>query len=199
MHVDEIYHLAQTVHALLPQARVAPAEPWDADVQSATSDRIAAACEAAGIDRLGSLVLGETIAGYLGGWGTRWGNLDGYVEAGLTALNHQAGGAGAAWGVHLVPEGALGVAHVACLIDWWLCREANAAEGPEVVDDDAALRQYTFDVGNLSRDYVAVTVRLGTARVRLLLRDLKRLLAVQPERDVELLWLGALRREAHAP
>jgi hypothetical protein len=199
MHVEEIYHLAQQVHGLLSSTRVAPAEPWDTDVQSATSDRIAAACEAAGIDRLGSLVLGETIAGYLGGCPTRWGNLDGYVEAGLTALNHQAGGTGDAWGVHLVPEGTLGVAHVACLIDWWLCREDNAAARPEAADEATPLRQYTFDVGDFSRDLAAVTVRLDATRARLVLRDLERVLAESPGADVVFEWLGALRREGPAP
>jgi hypothetical protein len=46
MQVDEIYRLAAQVHGLLPATRVAPGEPWDPDVPSATSDRIAAACEA---------------------------------------------------------------------------------------------------------------------------------------------------------
>ena len=65
----------------------------------------------------------------------------------------------------------------------------------EAVDEDAALRQSTFDVGDLSRDLAAVTVRLDAARARLVLRDLQRLLAEQPEADVVLEWLGALRRE----
>ena len=41
--------------------------------------------------------------------------------------------------------------------------------------------------------------RLDAARARLVLRDLERLLAEQPEADVVLEWLGALRREAHEP
>jgi hypothetical protein len=70
---------------------------------------------------------------------------------------------------------------------------------PEAIDDDAALRQYTFDVGDFSRDLVAVTVRLDAARARLVLRDLQRMLAEQPDRDLVFEWLGALRREAPAP
>jgi hypothetical protein len=58
----------------------------------------------------------------------------------------------------------------------------------KAMDDEAALRHYTFNVGDFSRDLAAVTVRV----VR---RDLERLLAEQPKRDVERLWLGALRRE----
>ena len=65
----------------------------------------------------------------------------------------------------------------------------------EAMDDEAALRQYTFNVGDFSRDLAAVTVRLDAARARLVLRDLERLLAEQPECDVVLEWLGALRRE----
>jgi hypothetical protein len=53
----------------------------------------------------------------------------------------------------------------------------------EAMDDEAALRQYTFDVGDFSRDCAAVTVRLDAA----------------PEADVVLEWLGALRQEASAP
>ena len=60
----------------------------------------------------------------------------------------------------------------------------------EAMDDDAALRQYTFAVGDFSRDLAAVTVRL-------VLRDLERVLAESPEADVLLEWLGALRREGH--
>ena len=48
---------------------------------------------------------------------------------------------------------------------------------PEAMDDEAALRQYTFNVGDFSRDLAAVTVRLDAARARLVLRDLERLLA----------------------
>jgi hypothetical protein len=69
----------------------------------------------------------------------------------------------------------------------------------EAMDDEAVLRQYTFAVGDFSRDLAAVTMRLDAARARLVLRDLERLLAEQPARDVELLWLGALRREAQGP
>jgi hypothetical protein len=69
----------------------------------------------------------------------------------------------------------------------------------EASDDEAALCQYTFDVGDFSRDLAAVTVRLDAARARLVLRDLQRLLAEQLARDVELLWLGALRREGYDP
>lgn len=69
----------------------------------------------------------------------------------------------------------------------------------EAVDDDAALRQYTFNVGDFWRDCAAVTVRLDAARARLVLRDLERLLAEQPGADVVLEWLGALRRETPAP
>jgi hypothetical protein len=67
----------------------------------------------------------------------------------------------------------------------------------EASDDEAALRQYTFDVGDFSRDLAAVTVRLDAARARLVLRDLQRLLAASPEADVVFEWLGALRRETH--
>ena len=69
----------------------------------------------------------------------------------------------------------------------------------EASDDEAALRQYTFNVGDFLRDLAAVTVRLDAARARLVRRDLERVLAEQPARDVELRWLGALRREAPAP
>jgi hypothetical protein len=69
----------------------------------------------------------------------------------------------------------------------------------EAADDEAALRQYTFNVGDFSRDLAAMTVRLDAARARLVLRDLERLLAEQPEADVVLEWLGALRREAQTP
>ena len=69
----------------------------------------------------------------------------------------------------------------------------------EAIDDEAALRQYTFNVGDFSRDLAAVTVRLDAARARLVLRDLVRLLAEQPGADVVLEWLGALRQEAPAP
>ena len=63
-------------------------------------------------------------------------------------------------------------------------------EPREAMDDEAALRQYTFNVGDFSRDLAAVTVRL-------VLRDLERVLAAAPEADVVLEWLGALRRETH--
>jgi hypothetical protein len=65
----------------------------------------------------------------------------------------------------------------------------------EAVDEDAALRHYTFNVGDLSRDLAYVTVRRDAARARLVRRDLQRLLAEQPGADVVLEWLGALRRE----
>ena len=68
---------------------------------------------------------------------------------------------------------------------------------PEAIDDDAALRQYTFNVGDFSRDLAAVTVRLDAARARLVLRDLERWLAERPGTDVVFEWLGALRRETH--
>ena len=63
----------------------------------------------------------------------------------------------------------------------------------EAIDDEAALRHYTFTVGDFSRDLAAVTVRLDAARARLVLRDLARLLAASPDRDIIFEWLGALR------
>jgi hypothetical protein len=65
----------------------------------------------------------------------------------------------------------------------------------EAIYDDAALRRYTFDVGDLSRDLAYVTVRMDAARARLVLCDLERLLAEQPDHDIVFAWLGALRRE----
>jgi hypothetical protein len=69
----------------------------------------------------------------------------------------------------------------------------------EASDEDAGLRQYTFDVGDFSCDLAAVTVRLDAARARLVLRDLQRMLAEQPDCALVFEWLGALRREAPAP
>jgi hypothetical protein len=69
----------------------------------------------------------------------------------------------------------------------------------EAIDDEAAWRHYTFNVGDFSRDLAAVTVRLDAARTRLVLRDLERLLAESPGTDVVFEWLGALRQEAPAP
>jgi hypothetical protein len=67
-------------------------------------------------------------------------------------------------------------------------------------DEDTPLRAYTFDGGDLSRDLTAVTVRLDAARARLVLRDLQRMLAEQPDSDIVFEWFGTLRQdEAHEP
>ena len=40
MQMDEIFHLAERVHALLPSTRVAPGEPWEPATQYVVSDDI---------------------------------------------------------------------------------------------------------------------------------------------------------------
>jgi hypothetical protein len=66
----------------------------------------------------------------------------------------------------------------------------------KAVDENAALRQYTFDVGDLSRDLAYVTVRLDAARAHLVQRDLEHALAAAPDAVVEVPCLGSLRRAA---
>ena len=126
MHVDDIFALAQHVHALLPSARVAPGEPWDPEEQDAVADRLVQLLvQARQIGDLGAEVLAAAICGTLGGWGGRYGSLDALVEEAKTVLTRQAGGASDPFGVRRVPAGELGAAHIACLLDWWLCRDEH--------------------------------------------------------------------------
>lgn len=85
MTAQDIHDLAHALHALLPSTTLA-LTPWDPAAQYRVADQITAACEAAGIGEPEATVIADALAGYLGHWGSRWGNLDDQIEPAQQAL-----------------------------------------------------------------------------------------------------------------
>ena len=85
MTAQDVHDLAVALHTLLPQATLA-LDPWDPADQYRVSDQLTAACEAAGIEEIEATVIADALAGYLGHWGSRWGNLDDQIEQAQQAL-----------------------------------------------------------------------------------------------------------------
>ena len=79
MTAQDVHDLAVALHALLPLSRLT-ATPWEPEQQYAVADQLTAACEAVGIPEILAAVIAEALAGYLGHWGGRYGNLDDDVE-----------------------------------------------------------------------------------------------------------------------
>lgn len=85
MTPQDLADLAVALHALLPTATLTLV-PWDAVDQYRCADQLTAACEAAGVDEPEATVIADALAGYLGHWGSRWGNLDDEIERAQQAL-----------------------------------------------------------------------------------------------------------------
>ena len=79
MTAQDVHDLAVALHALLPTTTLTAA-PWEPEQQYAVADQLTAACEAVGIPEILAAVIGEALAGYLGHWAGRYGNLDDDVE-----------------------------------------------------------------------------------------------------------------------
>ena len=79
MTAQDVHDLAVALHALLPTTTLAAA-PWEPEQQYAVADQLTAACEAAGVTEILATVIAEALAGYLGHWAGRYGNLDDDVE-----------------------------------------------------------------------------------------------------------------------
>ena len=79
MTAQDVHDLAVALHALLPMTTLTAA-PWDVEQQYHVADQLTAACEAVGIPEILAAVIAWVLAGYLGHWGGRYGNLDDDVE-----------------------------------------------------------------------------------------------------------------------
>ena len=79
MTAQDVHALAGALHALLPMTTLTAA-PWDVAQQYHVADQLTAACEAAGITEILAAVIAEALAGDLGHWGGRYGNLNDDVE-----------------------------------------------------------------------------------------------------------------------
>jgi hypothetical protein len=75
----DIHTLAETLHALLPSTTMGLA-PWEPERQYAVAAQLEAACRAAGVLEEDAVVIAEALAGYLGHWSDRYGNLDDQVD-----------------------------------------------------------------------------------------------------------------------
>lgn len=132
MTPDQIYILAQRLHAALPDTRIKPGEPWEAEAQYQCADTLTTLCQHAGVEDLQSVIIAEAISSYLGGWGGRYGNLDDQVEAARAELNIAAGGLGEALEGLIFPEGErLGTDHIAIMVDWVLSQADLEADDIE--------------------------------------------------------------------
>jgi hypothetical protein len=85
MTPTDLHALAAQLHALLPTTTLSLA-PWEPADQYRCADQLTAACEAAGIADPEATVIADALAGYLGHWGSRWGNLDDEIEQAQQAL-----------------------------------------------------------------------------------------------------------------
>jgi hypothetical protein len=85
MTAQDINDLAVALHALLPTTTLSLA-PWEAADQYRCADQLTAACAAAGIGDPEATVIADALAGYLGHWSSRWGNLDDEIEHAQQAL-----------------------------------------------------------------------------------------------------------------
>jgi len=85
--------LAQLLYVLLPNPTITGGL-GDATRQHQVSDRLIAACRMAGIEARDATVIGEALAGYLYGWGSRNETLADMIDRAQTVLNAAAGGAG---------------------------------------------------------------------------------------------------------
>jgi hypothetical protein len=119
MIARDIYPLAWTLHAHLPDPRIRDAV-GDPLMQNAVADRCMATCQQAGMADMEARVMGEALAGYLYGWCSRDAHLDERVSHAQAALNLGAGGDGD----HVMPQRptgtALPVAAIAQMMAWVL-------------------------------------------------------------------------------
>ena len=93
MTAREVSQLAATLHALLPNA-VITAEPWEEPTQRAVAGVLEGACLEAGVLAIDAAVIADALAGYLGHWSGRYGNLDEPVARAQATLNLAVGGRG---------------------------------------------------------------------------------------------------------
>jgi hypothetical protein len=123
----DIVPLAQLLYVLLPNPTITGGL-GDATRQHQVSDRLIAACRMAGIEAQDATVIGEALAGYLYGWGSRHETLADMIDRAQTALNAAAGGAGHAR-VRWLPMGnPLTVSAIAHLLAWVLALECEGDE-----------------------------------------------------------------------
>lgn len=85
MTAQELADLALALHVLLPSATIA-LTPWEPADQYRCADQLTAACAAAGVGEPEATVIADALSGYLGHWGSRWGNLDDQIERAQQAL-----------------------------------------------------------------------------------------------------------------
>jgi hypothetical protein len=85
MTPTDIHALAAQLHALLPSTTLSLA-PWEPADQYRCADQLTAACAAAGVACPEATIIADALAGSLGHWSSRWGNLDDEIEHAQQAL-----------------------------------------------------------------------------------------------------------------
>jgi hypothetical protein len=120
MTSQDIYPLAQQLYTMIP----APLLRWtgeaaDPDIRDRLAEALMGACQEAGLTNHEDLIIAEALAGFLTGWGCRYGNLDEDVDRAQTALVTSLGGSVLEPGHYALTGGTpMTVAAIAHLIGW---------------------------------------------------------------------------------
>ena len=130
MTAQKIRDLAHALGVLLPTREARLMEPWEPDVQHALAQRLETCCEAAGLVHPLPAVLGDTLAGFLGGWGGRYGTLDDQVGQATLILTLATGGQGDADVQVRAEETTLSDQAIATLLGWLLVVDLEEDAGP---------------------------------------------------------------------
>ena len=103
MTSTDIRTLARVLGAFLPWRSIGRLmdDPCEAH---AVAEKLETACITAGVEERDAVIITDSLAGYLLGWGGRYGNLDEWTGKGAAVLNLAMGGQGNDM-VQLVPHG----------------------------------------------------------------------------------------------
>jgi hypothetical protein len=116
--------VAATLGALLPSRTIGHYDD-DPRTSHTLAQRLEEACLAHGIAALHAVIIADSLAGYVSGWGGRYGNLDVETARGAAIVNRAMGGSGGP-DVLLVPEGMeLTDDAIAQLLRWALLEETD--------------------------------------------------------------------------